>query len=140
MIWLFFVSLTIITWGSYNLLLKIAGTYISQSWALFFIGLVQVIVGALFILYQRTTDQVLLTTKGAFIAGGAGLLFALGTLFFLYAFKFNAPASIAIATYTVGALLIGVLGGLLFFNEALSVRMVVGITFAIASIVLLTLK
>jgi drug/metabolite transporter (DMT)-like permease len=140
MLWLLFVFLTILTWGSYNVLLKLAEPHISQSWALFLIGAVQVVVGAFFIWYQRSTDEALLTVKGATIAVIAGLVFAMGMIFFLYAFKFKAPASVAIALYTIGALLIGMISGPLVFHEVLSPRILTGIGFALVSIALLTLK
>ena len=138
--WILFVFLTVITWGSYNLLLKVATPYISPSWALFFVGIAQVIIGTVYVAFQSATNQIPLTVRGALIASVAGIFFALGTISFLYAFKFQAPASLAIALYTVGALLVGVVGGLLLFHEPISLRMVVGIGFAIASIVLLTWK
>lgn len=67
-----------------------------------------------------------------------GLLLAAGTIFFFYTFKFGAASSIAISSYALGALVVGVLGGILFFNESINLRIGIGLALGVISIIVLT--
>lgn len=138
--WIIFVLLTIFTWGSYNILTKISGTQIHPFLALFFIGLAQVLISFPLIIYQKSVSALGATTKGIILALTMGAVFGLGTVFFFLAFKYGAPVSLAIAVYTTGALLLGVIAGIIFYQEPINLKIISGIILAVASIILLTLN
>ena len=74
------------------------------------------------------------------IVGSAiiGILLAEGAIFFFYTFKFGATSSVAISSYAIGALVVGVLGGILFFNESINLRIGIGLALGVISIIVLT--
>lgn len=140
MLWLFFVALTIIAWGSYHLLFKLMGNEMNTFLALSIIGIFQVLIATPFVLYYYFSGDLAYSMRGLGFSAIMGVLVGLGTVFFFYTFKHGASASIAIPIYGVGALLIGAIGGILIFKETLNFRIASGFALGIVSIVLLTVK
>lgn len=138
MTWKIFLFLTTIMWGPYNLFFKEMKNNISYFFALLIIGLMQIIVALPFVFHSYLNNDLYYSAKGLLMSAAAGSLLGLGTIFFFYTFKFGAAASIAIPAYGIGALIIGVLGGIVLFNEQISFKIVIGILFGIISIILLT--
>jgi drug/metabolite transporter (DMT)-like permease len=140
MLWLLFLLLTIVTWGSYNLFFKSLGTEINYFLALLIIGILQVTVALPFVIYYHHIGELVVSVRGYGLSALMGLLLGLGTIFFFYTFRFGASASIAIPVYGIGALLIGAVVGILVFNEAFNMRIGAGFALGIVSIILLTVK
>ena len=140
MLWLLFLILTIVAWGTYNLFFKGLGGDMNAFLALLVIGICQILVAIPFVLYYYFSGNLAYTMRGYGLSAIMGVLLGLGTVFFFYTFKYGAPASIAIPIYGVGALLIGAIGGILIFKETFNLRIAIGFALGIASIVLLTIK
>ena len=140
MLWILFLVLTIVTWGTYNLFFKGLETHINYFLALLVIGLCQVLIAIPFVIYEYTQGGLTSSMKGVGLSAIMGILLGLGTVFFFYTFKYGASASIAIPVYGIGALLIGAIGGILIFKETLNLRIAFGFALGIASIILLTIK
>lgn len=133
-LWVIFLLLTILTWGSYNLFFKALEGQVNYFVIVAVIGLAQVLIALPFIYFSTDVPSSL---KNYFLPVVMGLLLAAGTIFFFYTFKFGANASIAIPAYALGALLIGVIGGLVIFNEAIDFRVGIGLVLGLLSIILL---
>ena len=139
MIWILFLLITIFLWGTYNLFFKLVGPEINYFLAVMIIGLSQSAIALLCLLFSFPSDNVFYNFKWVLFSVIMGLLVGIGTITFFYTFKFGANASIAIPVYTIGALLIGVIGGICFYKEQISVRAIVGLLFGIVSVFLLTI-
>jgi uncharacterized membrane protein len=138
--WILFLVLTILGWGIYNLFFKALGSSINYFLVLLIIGITQILIALPFVISSYATGNMTASTKGYIFAIIMGILVSIGTIAFFYTFKSGANASIAIPIYTIGALLLGVLGGILIFKEAFTLKMAIGILLGIASIILLALK
>ena len=138
MLWIFFLILTILTWGSYNLFFKMLAPEMNYFLALLLIGIAQIILCLPFVLYAYNSGNIVYSMKGYLISIIMGFLLGLGTIFFLYAFKFGALTSVAIPSYAIGAMMIGVLGGYYLFSEPLALSGISGLILGVVSIILLT--
>ncbi len=139
MLWLLFVILATTAWAVYDLLSKVLEKEINYFLALLIIGLFQIILAIPFIIYYSQNGALNYTFKGYLIAAIMGILLGLGSIFFFYNFKYGANASTAISIYGVGTLIIGAVGGILFFKEALTLKMTLGFILGIVSIILLAI-
>lgn len=132
-----FLLITMVAWGAYDLFFKGLEGHLNYFLALFVIGLSQVCIAIPFVVYYYLNHDLQYSSKGLALAASMGALLGLGTIFFFYAFKAGASASIAIPAYSVGVLLIGVVGGMLLFGEQLNLKAIFGIAMGIGSILLL---
>jgi drug/metabolite transporter (DMT)-like permease len=139
MLWLLFLILSIVVWGSYDVFFKVTGQK-NPFLALLFIAVFQVIVALPLVLYFRNEYGTSAPAKEYALWALMGVLLALGTVFFFYTFKYGANASIAIPAYGIGTLLIGTVAGLLFFKEPFSPQLGAGLALGVVSIILLTFK
>ena len=137
MLWLLFALLTTLTWGIYDLLAKPMEENMNYFFALFIIGLLQVIIAVPFVIYAHYNGGLDYNSKGFLISSIMGILLGLGTVFFFYTFQYGGKASVAIPVYSIGVLIIGAMGGILFFKEAIDIKMILGFIAGIVSIVLL---
>lgn len=135
--WLLFLVLATVSWAVYDLLSKVMEKEINYFLALLIIGFFQVVLAIPFIIYYSQKGGLNYTFKGEIIAAVMGILLGLGAIFFFYNFKYGANASIAIPIYGVGTLIIGAIGGILLFKEAIDIKAFAGFVLGIASIVLL---
>ncbi len=132
--------LTILLWGSYNLFFKTIGTGTNYFLSLMIAGLSMSALFLPFVLTAAANSKLMFDSKGIILPIIMGLLLGGGSVTFYYAIKFGTNLSIAIPIYTVGALLLGVAGGIFIFNEILTLKATCGIFFGIISIWLLTWK
>ena len=140
MLWLIFLLLTTVSWAVYDLFFKAIDNNMNFFLALLIIGIFQVILALPFVVYDSYNGTLEYTAKGQIVSAIMGILLGLGTIFFFYAFKYGANVSVAIPFYGVGALLIGVLGGVLIFKETISPKLAIGFVFGIMSIILLSIE
>ena len=141
MLWLLFIFLTTLSWGAYDLLEKGLEGKINYSLALLIIGASQFLIAVPFVIYHYLRGELFSPTLKSYgLVILMGILLGLGTIFFFYAFKFGALAEIAIPAYTVGIALMGILGGILIFKETLNLKLAIGFSLGIVSIILLTTK
>lgn len=138
MLWLLFVILATTAWAAYDLLSKVINKEINYFFALLIIGLFQIILAVPFVIYYSYNGGLNYTFKGELISAVMGILLGLGAIFFFYNFKYGGSASIAIPVYGIGTLIIGAIGGILFFKEVIDIKVIIGFIFGIVSIVLLT--
>ena len=133
--WKILVAITVISWGSYNVLLKWAGNQIAwQASMLLFVIAYSLIVGAYCVFQGQLTYADLVGKKSA-VPLFAGVLCAVGAIAFFKAIPM-APGSLLIplvGLYT----LVSAIGCLFLFQEPISLRVVVGILCAGTAVVLL---
>ncbi|MBP7708514.1 hypothetical protein KA107_02420 [Candidatus Pacearchaeota archaeon] len=132
--------LTIILWGSYNLFFKTIGTGTNYFLSLMIAGLSMSALFLPFVLTAAVNNKIVFDSRGLIFSAIMGLLLGGGSITFYYAIKFGTNLSIGIPIYTVGALLLGVAGGIFLFHETLTLKAIVGIFLGVISIVLLTLR
>ncbi len=141
MLWMLFLALTVIFWGSYNLFYKaITGLNMNTFLSILIVGIVSGLVAVPFLISKHLHGGISLSPKGLILSGIMGLCMGIGTIFFFYTFKSGASASVAIPIYAIGALMIGAIGGILIFKETLNFKVSVGIVLGIISIIFLTIK
>jgi len=138
MVWIIFLILTIVLWGTYNLFFKAMGSEMNYFLALMFIGIAQFSLSIPFVFNSYINNNLDYSYKWIVFSLIMGILLGLGTIAFFYTFKFGANTSIAIPIYSVGALLLGVIGGLMIFHENLNIQIIIGIILGVISIILLT--
>jgi len=138
--WIIFLFITILTWGSYNLFFKVIEKDINYFLALLIISITGGIISIPFIISASHSANLNFSSKGYWLAIIMGVLLGVGTVTFFYAFKHGASTSIAVPAYAIGALIIGVVGGVLFFHEAINIRIIIGLILGLISIFLMTYK
>lgn len=134
--WRLLVGITVVTWGGYNLALKMVAPHIDWRISMFlFVLSYAVVVGVYCLLQTRLTPQALLQ-KPAWGALLAGVLCGVGAVTYFKAIP-HAPGSIVFPLVGL-ATLVSAIGCLVFLREPINVRIVLGMVFAGAAIVLLT--
>ena len=140
MIWEIFLLVTILSWGAYNLFFKVIEPSMNYFLVLAIIGLTQAILCLPFLIYYKNINEIIISQKGFLLSVIMGILLGIGTIAFFYTFKMGANTSVAIPVYTIGALIIGFLGGILLFNESVSIKPLIGLLLGLISIIFLNLK
>jgi bacterial/archaeal transporter family protein len=133
--WRILVAITVLSWGSYNVLLKWAGNQIAwQASMLLFVVAYCLVVGA-YCLFQGQLAYPDLVGKKSVVPLVAGVLCAVGAITFFKAVPM-APGSLLmplVGLYT----LVSAIGCLFLFHEPISLRVVTGILCAGMAVVLL---
>ncbi len=135
-----FLVLTAIFWGSHNVFYKLIGNQSNYLLVFFISGLLQCLVVLPFIFNSLITSRFTSSQNEALIGIFMGLFFVIGNIFFFYTIKDGAVFVSTIPILTIGLLIVGVLGGVLFFSENLSLKILLGIGLGIMSILLLSWK
>ncbi|MCB1782902.1 MAG: hypothetical protein KDI13_02810 [Alphaproteobacteria bacterium] len=76
--------------------------------------------------------------KGVLIAAAMGIAIAFAHGAILYMYRADAPLSLAVPIVRMGAAVIAVILGVLFFQERLSITHTIGIAMSIAAVILIT--
>lgn len=139
MSWIIFLIITTICWGSYNLFYETLEGHINPFLAITLIGLTEAVICIPFLIHQYySSENILFSTKTIFITVIMGVLISVGTVSFLHAFKIGAITSIAVPSFAIGAMIIGAIGGLLFFHEHLTIKTISGLFLGVLAIILIT--
>lgn len=134
--WRILTAFTVLSWGAYNIILKlIAGKIPWQLSMLMFVIGYAIIVGAYSVLSLYSAGIASIMKPAAFTAFGAGVVCGLGAVTFFKALPL-APGSVLMPL--VGLyVLVAAVGCLIIFREPVSFRVVSGIILAVISIMLL---
>ena len=133
--WRILAAFTVISWGGYNIVLKLISNTISWQWSmlLFVVGYVMVM-GIYCCLNFSVMNENILKSAG-FLALGSGILCGLGSVAF---FKALPLVSGSILIPIVGLyILVAAIGCITILNEPVSFRVLTGIVLAVISIMLL---
>ena len=134
--WRVMAAVTIVTWGAYNIVLKVAAGRMAWQLSMFlFVLSYSVIVGA-FCLAQGSVARAGLVSRASLWPLAAGVLCGLGAITFFKGLG-GAPGSVFLPLVGL-ATLVSAVGCLVFLHEPVSLRVVAGIACAIAAIVLLS--
>ncbi|MFB6143931.1 MAG: EamA family transporter [Candidatus Nanohaloarchaea archaeon] len=136
--WAIFAVITLVTWGLYDFLFKIAENHINTFLAVLIISGVQAAVVAPFFLNQYVSGSLAVSSKGLLLSGIMGVLVAIGTVSFFYAFQSGAPTSLATPAVLIGSFLIVAVLGISYLGEPFTVKKGVGLILGIISVLLLT--
>lgn len=137
MAWIFFLILTILTWGSYNLFFKFLGNNLDYYLVIFLIGITLALGSIPIIIYKLNSGNFEVDSKLIIFPIIMGVLLFAGNIFFFSANAQGAPASIAISSFAIGAMMLGVIGGYAFFNESFNLQRIFGLVLGMISIILL---
>ncbi|SNR92596.1 EamA family transporter [Desulfurobacterium atlanticum] len=131
--WLFFSILALLFWGLWGFFPKVASNYISPESILVYqtLGCLSVVI----LLFFLPEFEMEFNFKGILFSFLGGVAGTLGSLFFLYAVK-TGKLSVVI-TITALYPMITIFLAVLLLKENLSLKQVVGIIFALVSIVLI---
>ena len=133
--WRVMVAITIVTWGGYNVMLKAAAGRIAwQVSMLLFVLSYSVLVGG-FCLLQNGVFRAGLMPRAALWPILAGVLCGIGAITYFKGIA-AAPGSVFLPLVSL-ATLVSAVGCLIFLREPVSLRIVLGIAFAVVAIVLL---
>lgn len=139
MIWVIYLLITILCWGSYNLFFKALEGQINPFLALTMIGIAEAVVCIPFLFKDYLhSSSIIFSTKTILMTIFMGLLLSIGTVSFFQAFKIGASTSIAVPAFAIGAMIIGAIGGILFFHESISFNVILGLIFGTIGIILIT--
>jgi len=134
--WRFLAGFTILSWGSYAVLLKaIANRMPWQLSMLLFVSGYAAIVAIYCLLNMNSLSNVNIIKATSLFALGAGVLCGLGAITFFKAIPL-VPGSI-LMPLTGLYVLIAALGCLIILKEPVSLRVIVGIIFAVTAVILL---
>ena len=133
--WAFPIFAAVLCWGIWAFLPKLSGQLIDSKSALVYQGL-----GILFIVlvvFLRLGDQIETHPKSVILDIAAGILNGLGILFYI---KAASKGSISVVS-TLSALypLVTITLAVVFLQEELTFKQIVGIGFALFSIILVTI-
>ena len=137
----FLACLTTIGWSFYHVFIKLSGEKIYPALGYVILNITALSVGALFVMYLKYVKQAALyvTPAGISYAVLAGLMVVLAEMAFFYIFAVGSSRlSILVPAISAASVAIVAIIGALFLGEAITLRMVCGIGFALAGIVLLT--
>lgn len=132
--WHFFSMLAMLFWGLWVILPKYAMNYVDSK-----TDYIYQTIGGMIIAFLFTVDmkmQIAWNLKGLIYGLLAGIAGGLGTYFFLKAMSIGKPSIVipVTALYPI----VGVVLSILLFNEILSIKQIIGIIFAVVSVVLLS--
>src|SRR3989344_9415235 len=132
--WLVFAILTMLTWGFYDVLYGKASEYFSPLVLILSIVLIQVPIFLISYLFLERNSLVFNTSKGWMIILMAVFLSA-GNVFFYYAFKQRAPASVLVPMVTIGIAIVGFVWGVVINKEPLSLNLIIGLALGLTGII-----
>ena len=134
--WRILTVFTVLSWGAYNIVLKlISGKIQWQLSMLMFVIGYGIIVGAYCLLNFTDVEGSAMLKPAAFLALGAGVLCGLGAVTFFKALPL-APGSVLMPLIGL-SVLVAAAGCLVILKEPISLRIVSGIILAVISIMLL---
>lgn len=134
--WRLMAAITVITWGAYNVVLKVAAGRIAWQVSLLLFVLTYSAIVVVFSLSQGGIGRAALTSRAALWPAAAGVLCGLGAVTY---FKGIAAAPGSIFLPLVGlSTIVSAVGCLIFLDEPVSLRIILGIACAMAAIVLLS--
>jgi len=136
--WVVFAAITLVTWGLYDFLFKVAEDHINTFLAVLIISGVQAVVVSPFLYNAYASGSLAVSNKGVLLSGIMGLLVATGTVTFFYAFKRGAPTSLATPAVLIGSFLIVAVLGISYLGEPFTMKKGVGLVLGAFSILLLT--
>ncbi|MDZ4707401.1 MAG: EamA family transporter [Saprospiraceae bacterium] len=99
---------------------------------------VTIFIGAVVLLINRLDDIHKLTKKDVFLLGVSGLTTALSWLFYYHAIKIGNVSQVALIDK--GSIVITLILAILFLNEPVSPKLILGGVLVIAGLIVLTLK
>lgn len=134
--WRVMAGVTIVTWGAYNVVLKVAAGRMAWQVSLFLFVLSYSIVVVAFSLAQGGVLRAGLFSRTSLWPIAAGVLCGLGAITYFKGIG-GAPGSVFVPLVGLSALVSGV-GCLVFLHEPVSLRVVLGMACALAAIVLLS--
>jgi uncharacterized membrane protein len=136
--WVVFAAITLVTWGLYDFLFKVAEDHINTFLAVMIISGVQAIVVSPFLYNAYASGSISASSRGVLLSGIMGLLVATGTVTFFYAFEKGAPTSLATPAVLIGSFLIVAVLGILYLGEPFTIKKGAGLILGAISILLLT--
>ena len=135
--WIAASILALILFGTWGAIIKYATGKIDVVPLMLFNTLSSlIIVAGIFGWMWISKNPVAISREGIYIALLAGVVAILAVIFEAVALK-SGNISTIVPIISVGGLAISVAAGILFFNEALTARLVIGIVFSFAAIYLL---
>lgn len=136
--WRILIGITVVTWGGYNIALKMVAQHIDWRISMFlFVLSYAIIVGAYCLLQAHLTPQAVFQ-KAAWGSLIAGILCGLGAITYFKAIAVpNAPGSVLLPLVGL-ATLVSAIGCLIILKEPVSARVILGMLFAGIAIVLLS--
>ena len=136
--WRILVGITVLTWGGYNIALKLAAPRLDWRISMFlFVASYAVIVGAYCLLQMHLTPQAIFQ-KPAWWPLLGGVLCGIGAITYFKAIAVpTAPGSVVFPLVGLSTL-VSAVACLFIFKEAATARIILGMVFAGAAIVLLT--
>ena len=136
--WLIPTLLALLMFGLWGIVIKYATGRLDSVSISFFNTLSSlVVIAAVFGYFWLSKTQLSLTREGIYIAVFAGVIAVLAVLFEAMALKLGNLAVVG-PFIAVGVAVITVLAGVVLFNEALTLKAIVGIALAMISIFLLS--
>lgn len=134
--WRILIAVVVLSWGGYNILLKMVGGRLAWQLSMFLFVLSYAVVVAGYCLLTSKLSIGEVFQKPAMWSLGAGILCGVGAIAFFKVIP-RVPGSILlplIGLYT----LVSAVGCLLIFREPLTVRIALGIVCATAAVALLS--
>lgn len=135
------VSLTTIGWAFYHIFIKLTGGKIYPALGYVVLSFTAFGAGSLFLLYLKYAQNAALyvTKPGLIFAALAGLMVVLSEMCFFFIFSdSSARLSIFVPIMAAGSVALVAIAGAVFLGEAMTWRSVLGICFALVSVVLLS--
>ena len=130
--WMIYALLTVLLWGLWGFLPKLASTYIGPNSSLLFQTIGNLIVALIVLIGINFRPEIHLT--GITYAALAGITGSLGALFFINAI--TRGESSVVVTITALYPVITIILSFLFFRETITLKQGIGIGFALISMVL----
>ena len=119
--WLSLAFTSAMLLGLYNYFLKLASGHIHQIVGVVIMQIVTVCVGIICLSFLRLTNVPLeISSKGIIFAALSGFCVVLAEISAFYLFSRGVPASVGIPTLVAGSVIAGVVFGLSFSKETLS--------------------
>jgi len=136
--WLIPTLLSLLLFGLWGIVIKYATSKLDPVSISFFNALSSLaVIAVIFGYFWFSKTQLSLTREGVYIAIFAGVIAILAVLFEAMAYKLGNLAVIG-PFIAVGVAVMTVAAGVMLFNEALTLKAIIGIVFALVSIFLLS--
>lgn len=138
--WYLFSLLAVLSYSVGNVITKYVSARLSSLAGALGQAVGAIIISTItFLVYQTFTSRSGSVDRGSFIAAAiGGGLWVIGQIFLFLAFTKNAPISIVIPFVVGGIGVGGVIGGILFFKESLTVMQILGIITVLVGSLMLT--
>ena len=137
--WLFFMAVTVVFWGFYDILYSKIPLLFPPFFAMLVVALVQIVLIIFaFFLFEKSVPKNNLNNIWILIL--MAVLLSAGNIAFYFAFKNNASISIGIPMSTIGVALMGVVWGVAVAKEPLTAKLVIGFLLSSLGIFLMSYK